>query len=357
MEQKTTKIIAIETSCDDTGVALVEFARKQEPRILFNLTSSQTKIHAKFGGVVPTLAAREHQKNLPILLEKMFKKTRKIPDFLAVTRGPGLIPSLLVGIAAAKTLGYVFKKPVFAVNHLRGHLAMSLNQTAQDDALSFQKTKGLQNIFPAIALLVSGGHTEILRIEDWQKIELIGETRDDAAGEAFDKTAKLLGLGYPGGPVVSKLAKKGTAGKYPLPRPMIRQKNYDFSFSGLKTAVFYLVRELTEKNKKISNQKKADLCRAFEEAVIETLVSKTKKAVKNFQPKTLILGGGVAANQNLRASLKNLAAERQIRFLVPETALCADNALMIALAARLDQLHGVKPQNWDKLEADANLKI
>lgn len=355
MEKKGKKtILAIETSCDDTGVAVLEFNSftDKNPRIIFNLLSSQTKVHSPFGGVVPNLAAREHQKNLPILLNQALENTKQIPNFLAVTQGPGLIPALLVGVSAAKTLGFLLKKTIFPVNHLKGHLAAAFlteeNSTRPVD---------LKKIFPAIVLVVSGGHTEIVWAESWSKTKIIGETRDDAAGEAFDKAAKLLGLGYPGGPIISALAQEGNSQKFPLPRPMLQQKNYDFSFSGLKTALFYLLQEMKKKKEKLDGQLKQDIAASFQEAIVETLLGKTKKAISNFSPRSLILSGGVSANQSLRENFSALSKETKINFLLPPLAHCTDNAAMIALAAFFDKQHGAKAKNWSKIAAQANIRL
>ncbi|MFH1392502.1 MAG: tRNA (adenosine(37)-N6)-threonylcarbamoyltransferase complex transferase subunit TsaD [bacterium] len=309
------QILAIETSCDETAIALLD-----DFKIIKNLVASQVKIHAPFGGVVPHLAAREHEKNLPIL----FKKIKSDFDLVAVTIGPGLSPCLWRGINFAKKLN----KPIISVNHLSGHIYANW---------PFE--------FPALALIVSGGHTQLVSITKHQDYKILGQTRDDAAGEAFDKVAKLLNLGYPGGPIIEKMAKKGNAEKYALPRPMINSKNYDFSFSGLKTAVLYLVRSV-----KIN---KFDLCASFQKAVIDVLLFKTQKAVQEFKPRSLVFGGGVMANQALRKAIKN---SLHAKYYIPNIKFCLDNAAMIAIAAKF-QKKIIKPKDFDKLKAEPNLNL
>jgi len=301
------KILGIETSCDETALAILH-----DLKIKQNLIASQIKTHAPFGGVVPHLAAREHEKNLPIL----FKKIKHDFDAVALTIGPGLSPCLWQGINFAKKLN----KPIIPINHLEGHIYANW---------PFE--------FPALALIVSGGHTQLVFLKKLMHYQVLGSTRDDAAGEAFDKVAKLLDLGYPGGPVIEKLAKKGNPKKYNLPSPMIHSKDYDFSFSGLKTAVLYLT-----KKQKIN---KPDLCACFQQAVIDVLLYKTKKAIAEFKPKSVLLGGGVVANQALRKALFFAKA--------PDLQLCTDNATMIAIAAHFKK----KFINPDKLEAKPNLML
>lgn len=301
------RILAIETSCDETALAVLHDLEVKQ-----SLIASQIKIHAPYGGVVPHLAAREHEKNLPIL----FKKIKHNFDKVAVTVGPGLSPCLWQGINFAKKLG----KPIIPVNHLAGHIYSNW---------PFK--------FPALALIVSGGHTQIVLMLKHQNFLVLGQTRDDAAGEAFDKVAKLLSLGYPGGPIIEKLAKKGNPKKYDLPRPMIKSKDYDFSFSGLKTAVLYLF-----KKNKIN---KFDLCASFQQAVIDVLKFKLEKAIQECSPKSILLGGGVVANQALRKALSFAQA--------PDIKLCGDNAVMIAIAGFFKK----KTTSPDKLEAQPNLML
>jgi N6-L-threonylcarbamoyladenine synthase len=332
-------ILAIETSCDETALAIIRAEggfKNPRFRVLKNLVASQVKIHAPFGGVVPNLAKREHAKNLPILFKRLFGGGTAKFDVAAATVGPGLEPCLWEGINFAKELAEKYKKPVVAVNHMEGHIASVL--------LIAKKIE-----FPAIALLVSGGHTELVLVKNWLDYKIIGQTLDDAAGEAFDKVGRLLGLPYPGGPALSKLAsqsKKPQTVKFP--RPMINSKDLNFSFSGLKTAVLYAFR----KNPKLD---KISAAKEFEEAAVEVLVAKSAKAVQEYKPKTLIVAGGVSANNKLRRNLiKVLRASVEIFF--PEKEFTGDNAAMIAAAA---YFHAVKKDfsDPDKLKADGRLSI
>ncbi|MBU3922789.1 tRNA (adenosine(37)-N6)-threonylcarbamoyltransferase complex transferase subunit TsaD [Patescibacteria group bacterium] len=319
-------ILGIETSCDDTGIAVVEASKRGDFNILSNIVSSQIKIHEKYGGVVPNLAAREHVKNIEPCLKESLKqanKTIKDIDAIAVTIGPGLIPSLLIGVHFAKALAYKYKKPIIPINHIEAHILA---------------VKAENNIkLPAIALIVSGGHTQLILID--KKYKIIGETRDDAAGECFDKIAKLLNLGYPGGPEISKQAEKCKTTKLELPRPMIHQKNYDFSFSGLKTAVLHKVKENKYKTEEIAKES--------QQAIIDVLIKKTIKAKEQYKAKTVILAGGVAANKELRKQF-----QEKTNVLIPDFKLCTDNGAMIAIAA-----FSKKPKNLHKIKADANLRI
>ena len=339
-------ILAIETSCDDTGVAVVE-ADSKGCLILSNIVSSQIKVHAPYGGVVPNLAARAHLKNIKPCFERALKEAKnpKI-DLIAVTVGPGLIPSLLVGVNFAKALAYAQKIPITGVNHIEGHIYANW-------LLSIQNSK-----FPILCLVVSGGHTQLILMEGYGKYKLLGETRDDAAGEAFDKTAKLLGLGYPGGPILAQKAKKGNPRAFNLPRPMIRANNFDFSFSGLKTAVLYLVRGLRDSPQSLGTVPISDICASFQQAAIDVLVSKTIRAAKKYKTKTIMLSGGVAANQELRKQLKNEIEKNlpNANFHVPPIEFCCDNAAMIAAVAAFGGCPrcGGSPQ---KIQANANLKL
>jgi N6-L-threonylcarbamoyladenine synthase len=352
-------ILAIETSCDETAVALVR-AKKNSFEVVEDLVSSQIKVHAPFGGVVPNLAAREHLKNLPMLLRKLIKKHKifsKNIDLIAITQGPGLIPALLIGTNSAKALAYAWKKPLVGVHHIAGHIYANF----------VGKNSNLK--FPILALIVSGGHTQLILMKKHFDFKIVGETLDDAAGEAFDKVARILNLGYPGGPIVSKIAdeyKKNTRyfvpdTKYQLPRPMINSNNLNFSFSGLKTAVLYTVKNNPKilKNKKL----KAALCTEFQQAVIDVLVRKTLKAAKKYNPKTILLGGGVSANKELRKQLGNKIKEdlKNTRYHLPDIRYSLDNAAMIAIAGYF-QYESVKSKkkklnNWKNLEADAGLEL
>ncbi len=334
---KALKILAIETSCDETGIALLEASGGMAApkfKVIENLVASQVKVHIPFGGVVPSLAKREHLKNLPVLFKKledkiMTRSGRLSFDLIAVTAGPGLEPALWTGIEFAKQLGKQYKKPVVGVNHLEGHLySFLLKKPGIMSALGARKIK---NMFPAVALIVSGGHTILLKLDSLAKWRRLGETRDDAAGEAFDKVARLLDLPYPGGPEIEKLAKKGDPAAIPFPRPMIHDKSYDFSFSGLKTAVLYYIRDNPA-------AKKADVAASFQEAAIDLLVTKTMRAAREASARSILLSGGVAANRALRARLKAAAKKTGCAFLVPDMTYNLDNAAMIGGAGYMATL-------------------
>jgi len=316
------KILAIETSCDETGIALLDASGgSKDPKfkVVKNLVSSQIKIHRPFGGVVPNLAKREHLKNLPIL----FAKTRGPFDLIAVTVGPGLEPALWTGIGFAKQLAKEHRKPLIGANHLEGHLYSSL------------LTPKYRIAFPAVALIVSGGHTILLRMESLSKWKHLGETRDDAAGEAFDKVARLLDLPYPGGPEVERVARDGDPAAIAFPRPMLHDKNYDFSFSGLKTAVLYYFRDHPK-------ARKEDIAASFQQAVLDVLAAKTVRAARESEAKSVILCGGVAANKALRARLKKESAKIGCGFFVPEFKYNLDNAAMIGAAGYMAYLRKKK---------------
>ena len=375
-------ILAIETSCDDTGVALVKASGKKKPRfkILSNIVSSQVKIHKKWGGVYPTLAKREHQKNLPLVLKRAFTKAEgpKV-DLIAITIGPGLEPCLWVGVNFAKAQIHIWLKPIIFVNHIEAHIYANFldlgeeiknrasiygSEGEEEDKVLFacQKSK-IKNIFPAVCLVVSGGHTQLILMIDFNNYKILGETRDDAAGECFDKVAKTLGLSYPGGPAIAEWARqwkfeiKNPKSKILLPRPMIYQKNYDFSFSGLKTAVLY---HFKNQSLKIRRSKKyiQTMSKEVQQAIIDVLIYKTLKAAKDYGVKTIILGGGVAANEELRKQFKE-KIEKEIpnsQFFVPDAKFCTDNAVMVAITAYYHWLKE-KGGDWKKLRAEANLKI
>jgi N6-L-threonylcarbamoyladenine synthase len=372
------KIIGIETSCDETAISVIEI-EDGSIKVLSNSISSQVKLHAKFGGVVPNLAAREHVKNL----EKVFKLSLKqskinINDIglIAVTRGPGLGPALLVGIAFAKTLAWKYDKPLIGVNHLEGHiysnwLPITVNSKSQSPNSKRNSKPGIMDskLFPILNLIVSGGHTELVLMsaptgrdlasggEDFGKYRIIGETLDDAVGEAFDKVARLLGLGYPGGPIISKLAEEGDPEHYPLPSPMIHLKNYDFSYSGLKTAVLYLLRDLNLK--KIDEQTKADIASSFQKAAFKVLLEKTVRAAKEYNVRSIFLSGGVSANKYLRRELEKAARELKVNYSQPELEYTGDNAAMIAAAGYINYIKiknsKLKIPGWKSVEMDANL--
>ena len=337
-------ILAIETSCDETSAALL----KNGKQILSNLVASQEKLHAQYGGIVPEVAAREHIKIiLPIINEtlKRAKISLKDIDYLAVTVGPGLISSLMIGVDTAKTFAFILKKTLIAINHLEGHIYSNwLNKKLNN-----------KHLFPLLCLIVSGGHTQLVLMKNHGEYKIIGETRDDAAGEAFDKVAKILKIGYPGGPIIEKLAKQGNVKTFDLPRPMIKQKNFDFSFSGLKTAVIDVIR--SQKLKVLSRKFIQNMSASFQQAVIDVLVEKTIRAAKKYQVKTIMIGGGVAANKSLRKTFKRRIKKElpQTRYSFPQKEYCSDNAAMIAQAAYF--LKEKRKVSWQKIKTDPNLRL
>ncbi len=353
-------ILAIETSCDETSVAVLR-SDQNSLQILSNIVSSQVKLHAQWGGVVPNLAAREHVKNLPTVLGQTLEQAKinleKI-DLIAVVNGPGLIPALMIGTNFAKTLSYRHQKPLIGIHHIEGHIYA--NWISQ--SISGEKIK-----FPALSLVVSGGHTQLVLMRDHLKYEIVGQTLDDAVGEAFDKVARILNLGYPGGPEVSRRGTysvgRGANFEISLPRPMLNSGNFDFSFSGLKTAVLYETQKHPDKLKD-ENYINA-VCREFQEAVSEVLIKKTLKAIEQFQPQSILLAGGVSANSHLRENLgKNLTEKFPgINYFIPDLSLTGDNAAMIAVAAhfrwqKMSQAGKKTTQeNWRTLTANANLKM
>lgn len=401
------RILAIETSCDETALALVEAEGKEKPgfKILGSAVHSQIDVHKEYGGVFPTLAKREHIVNLVPVLAKVLKeaevlkenpkalpkdKKEKIEkilerenglvlpllnflekyekaelDAVAVTRGPGLEPALWVGINFAKALASAWDMPIMPANHIEGHMMSVLADT------------GAEIEFPAVALTISGGHTELVLARNWRDYVLLGATRDDAVGEAFDKAARILGLPYPGGPEISRLAEqartdaeqtrksteiipsksapipRGSA--FRLPRPMIDSGNYDFSFSGIKTAVLYMVREIP----KMTEEIKKLIAREFEDAVAEVLVKKTKDALLEFNPKTLIVSGGVIANLYIRSAFEDTIKDfPETKLLFPQRHLSTDNAVMIGIAAAVRMFSGEAGVSADsEIKADGNLRL
>ena len=392
MKQKIITILAIETSCDDTGIAVLEVTGPDNFTVLSNIVASQIKVHQKYGGVYPAMAKREHQKNLvptfikalkeanmlknvsenftvakntginkilgrePELYKKLisFLKKYKRPDIdlISITNGPGLEPCLWVGVNFAKAISFIWNIPVVPVNHIESHILVNF--------LNPKPYTLNPKSFPAIALVVSGGHTQIILVKKVGSYKILGETRDDAAGECFDKCAKILGLKYPGGPEIAKYASqlqrpKGCPDCSPLiklPRPMINTKDYDFSFSGLKTAVLYADKKIN--NKTIQYQK--EISAEIQQAIIDILLKKTIKAAKDFNVKSIILGGGVSANKELRKQFevevenKNL----KINIIYPETNLSTDNGLMTAIAGFYHKKNTV---NWKNIQANGNLQI
>ncbi|MBI2462717.1 MAG: tRNA (adenosine(37)-N6)-threonylcarbamoyltransferase complex transferase subunit TsaD [Candidatus Spechtbacteria bacterium] len=370
-------ILAIETSCDETGIAVVQGSGRTKPviKVLADVIASQIAIHKKYGGVVPHLAAREHQRNLIPALHKALREAKllnskiktqnaklqfkirnvraaeailarepelakkflstivsePIPqiDYIAVTKGPGLSPALWTGINFAKALALLWHKPLLGIDHMEGHLSANfINEISGISNFQFPISK---TSFPILCLTVSGGHTQLVLARDWAQFELLGETVDDAAGEAFDKVARMLELSYPGGPEISKLAKNGNPKAFPFPRPMLSMKNYLFSFSGLKTAVLYTLKKI----EKITPEIKQDIAASFQQAIVDVLVKKTISAAKEYNAKTIMLAGGVAANQELRNKLRQ-AIEQNLPntiYKIPNTNLCTDNGAMIGAAA------------------------
>lgn len=399
------KILGIETSCDETAVCIIEVNESKDGpilKVLGNQLYSQISKHQEFGGVMPMLAKREHAKNLVPLLTKCLQESNLTPaiplingrekkdplpsldkeglreverilerepelfvelrklletvekpdiDALAVTNGPGLEPALWVGVTFAKALGEAWNIPIIPTNHMEGHIVVSaLDKTKNSDYI-VRETK-----YPALALLISGGHTQLVLIKDNLRYEIVGGTRDDAVGEAYDKVARMMGLPYPGGPQISKYAdawraKKVSIQTFKFPRPMIHSKDLDFSFSGLKTAVLYTIKEIKE----LTEEMKQEISFEFQNAVIEVITSKTKTALIKYGAQTLIAGGGVIANKDIRLALENLTKELGIIFQLPEISTSTDNALMISVAGYMNILAGKKSEK--DFKASGNLHL
>jgi N6-L-threonylcarbamoyladenine synthase len=334
------RVLGIESSCDETGAAVVD----ETGRVFSDVVQSQVEVHAPYGGVIPELASRDHLKNLgPVVHEALERAgvTLQELDGIAVTNRPGLVGALLVGVQAAKGLAWATGLPLVGVDHLVGHLnAVFLRRSGAHASVSQEPPPE----FPFVALLASGGHTAIYRVDGPRAADVreLGATRDDAAGEAFDKVGKLLGLGYPGGPVIDRLARKGDASKVALTLPMAHTKSLEMSFSGIKTQVAALVRE----KPLASEQETADVCASFQAAVTSVLAKKLIAAARAEGVKTVVLGGGVAANSELRARTTALAAEHGMRAVLPELASCTDNAAMIAYAG-VARLQAGERDSWD----------
>ena len=317
-------ILAIESSCDETAMAIVEDGRK----VISNTVYTQIAIHTQYGGVVPEVASREHIKKVTYVLESTLKDanmTLNDIDAVAVTKEPGLIGSLMVGINTAKTISLCYNKPLIYVNHIHGHIYA--NYLEEDFT------------FPLLALVVSGGHTELVLMKDHFEFELLGETLDDAVGEAYDKVARVVNVGYPGGPIIDKMASMGEV-TYSLPHIKLGKDSYDFSFSGLKSAVINLCHNANQRGETIDAN---NLAASFQNAVIDVLVSKTSKAAQNFQVKQVIIAGGVAANKGLRTAMKDEMDKLNIKLTVPSFKFCTDNAAMIAAAA----YHSYNKKNYN----------
>lgn len=320
---RETIILAIESSCDETAVAII----KNGHEILANVVSSQIDIHKRYGGVVPEIASRKHLELINIVIEEALNEaSMTFTDLteVAVTYGPGLVGALLVGVATAKALAFAIGKPLIGVHHIEGHIYANF-------LINPQLT------LPLLTLVVSGGHTNIVKITDHGQYQLLGQTRDDAAGEAYDKVARALGLSYPGGPLLEALAKQGDAGAIAFPRAWLEDGSYDFSFSGLKSAVLNYLNKMTMKDEAVN---RADIAAGFQQAVLDVLVTKCVRAAEQEGLDTILLAGGVAANMALREALGRAAQERAIKLVYPPLALCTDNAAMIGAAAHYKALKG-----------------
>ncbi|MGD6857930.1 tRNA (adenosine(37)-N6)-threonylcarbamoyltransferase complex transferase subunit TsaD [Bacillus infantis] len=320
---KDTLILGIETSCDETAVAVI----KNGTEILSNVVASQIESHKRFGGVVPEIASRHHVEQVTLVLEEALEQagiSMKEIDAVAVTEGPGLVGALLIGVNAAKALAFAHNKPLIGVHHIAGHIYANRLITEMK--------------FPLLSLVVSGGHTELVYMKEHGHFEVIGETRDDAAGEAYDKVARILGMPYPGGPHIDRLAHEGSPA-IQFPRAWLEEGSYDFSFSGLKSSVINTVHNAEQKGIKIAPE---DLAASFQESVIDVLVTKTVKAVKEYNVKQVLLAGGVAANKGLRAALEGEFSTLESELVIPPLSLCTDNAAMIAAAGTILYEKGIR---------------
>lgn len=346
-------ILGIESSCDDTGVAVVEAHSDGSFGVLANSITAQN--HTETSGVVPEVAARHHAIAIIPTIEQALqeaKKSLEAIDVIAVTRGPGLIGCLLVGVETAKSIAATRNIPIIGINHMEAHIASTFVDHPQIE-------------FPVVSLLVSGGHTMVVKMNTASDYELLGTTRDDAAGEAFDKVARMLGLPYPGGPEISRIAEGGDAFAYDFPKPMLKDKNYDFSFAGLKTAVLYHIRGKSgggsiqsKESASLSNQEKADIAASFQESVIQVLVTKVHKAAKEYDAKTVLLGGGVSANKTLQLRLQHVITTELpgTQVVIPSSGLFTDNGAMIAVAAGPRALRE-EYDKWQEVRVDPRLKI
>ncbi len=426
-KKSKTVILSIETSCDETAISILAW-ENEAPVILSNKVSSQIKLHAKWGGVVPNLAARQHVKNIDHVLKSALAETAMTPaniDIISVTNGPGLIPALLVGVNYAKTLAYLWEKPLIGIHHIEGHIyanfisdkisaisnfqfpiskqikkSQILNLTRAQNSKEVKKDSSsitencelkIENSeisFPALTLVVSGGHTQLILMKKHLQYEIIGQTVDDAVGEAFDKVARILGIGYPGGPNVAAWAAKFQNSNEPenalkangaiccklvFPRPMLNKHGFNFSFSGLKTAVLYEVKKFVAANGSSAPTKEAELpreyiteiCHEFQQACIDVLVSKTIKAAQLHQPKTIMLAGGVSANLELRKQLNQAITTNLpgVAYRIPSLSLTGDNGAMIGSAGafRWEKMSAAQKKssfgNWKNLQPNANLKM
>ncbi|MCR5154714.1 MAG: tRNA (adenosine(37)-N6)-threonylcarbamoyltransferase complex transferase subunit TsaD [Lachnospiraceae bacterium] len=338
MKEKDVYILAIESSCDETAAAVVKNGRD----VLSNVISSQIALHTLYGGVVPEIASRKHIENInPVIEQALLDAKMELSDVdaIGVTYGPGLVGALLVGVAEAKAIAYAAKKPLVGVHHIEGHVSAN-----------YIENKDLEP--PFLCLIVSGGHTHIVVVKDYGKYEIIGRTHDDAAGEAYDKVARAIGLGYPGGPKIDKVAKEGNKEALAFPRAVVEGCPYDFSFSGLKSAVLNYLNQAEMKGEEIVQ---ADVAASFQAAVVDVLVDRTMKAAKDLGIKKIALAGGVASNSALREGMKEACERRGYKFYKPSPIFCTDNAAMIGAAAYYEYINGVR----DGLDLNAipNLKI
>lgn len=326
MEEKKSTILAIESSCDDTSAAVL-----RGDRILSNVIASQ-KVHEQYGGVVPELASRAHQQNIVPVVDAAIKNAgieKDDIDAIAFTRGPGLMGSLLVGVSFAKSFGQALGKPLIEVNHLQGHV-LSHFIKENDDSQVPQ--------FPFVCLLVSGGHTQILLLKSHFEMEVLGETIDDAAGEAIDKAAKIMDLGYPGGPIIDRLAKDGNPDAFQFATPNIPSNNY--SFSGIKTSFLYFLRDRLAEDPEFIEKNKADLCASIQKCIVGFLIKKLEKAVKQCGAKQIAIAGGVSANSYLRSELQSLGDKHHWKVFIPKFQFCTDNAAMVGIAGYFKYLKG-----------------
>ncbi|MBZ2174875.1 tRNA (adenosine(37)-N6)-threonylcarbamoyltransferase complex transferase subunit TsaD [Schnuerera sp. xch1] len=331
--------LAIETSCDETSCAVLRDGRE----VLSNIISSQIDVHKKFGGVVPEVASRKHIENIDLIIQQALdeaKVTFEDIDLIGVTQGPGLVGALLVGISSAKAIAYALNKPLIGVNHIQGHICAN-----------YIEHKDLHP--PFTCLVVSGGHTYLAYANDYIDYELIGRTRDDAAGEAFDKVARTLGLSYPGGPLIDKLSKEGNPNAIDFPRVYLNDNSYDFSFSGLKTAVLNYINNIKQKGEQIIVK---DIAASFQQAVIEVLVDKTISLAKERKSNKIVMAGGVAANEGLRNLMKKRGQEEGMEILYPSRLLCTDNAAMIGSAAYFNYIKGYTSDYYLNVVPNLELK-
>lgn len=338
MVNKDIYTLAIESSCDETACAVLKNGRE----VLSNIISTQIDTHKKFGGVVPEVASRKHVENIDIVVAQALEEVKlgfDDIDHIAVTYGPGLVGALLVGLSYAKALAFTLKKPLIGVNHIEGHL--SANYIVHKDLKP-----------PFVTLIVSGGHTHLVEVKDYGVYEILGKTKDDASGEAFDKVSRALGLGYPGGPIVDRLAKEGNKEAIHFPRACIHEDGYDFSFSGIKSAVLNYINSMKMKDEEICNE---DVCASFQEAVVDVLTQKAIKACKDKGYSTITLSGGVACNSALRETMERMGKEAGLDVLYPPLVLCTDNAAMIGCAGYYRFLSGHR--DGMDLNAVPNLKI